>query len=82
MKRIQSACLEQTIHFQLKEDLGHDEAVKEVQAELEHYKEVLKRKRVQHKITAETVQPDGSILIKIMRQYNAYDCGSYLNQMV
>ena len=37
MKRIKAACLEQTIHFMLKEDLPHDEAVQFVKAEYEHY---------------------------------------------
>ena len=27
MKRIKAACLEQTVHFQLKDDLGHAAAV-------------------------------------------------------
>ena len=30
MKRIKAACLCQTLHFQLKEDLEHDYAVKAV----------------------------------------------------
>ena len=37
MKRIQAACLEQTIHFQLKEDVPHDQAVNNVREEAEHY---------------------------------------------
>lgn len=38
MKRIKSACLLQTIHFQLKEDIPHEAAVRGVREELEHYK--------------------------------------------
>ena len=34
MKRIKSACLLQTIHFQLKEDLDHTTAVQMVREEL------------------------------------------------
>ena len=45
MKRIQAACLLQTIHFQLKEDVGHAAAVRAVKEELEHYKTQLKRRR-------------------------------------
>lgn len=78
MKRIKAACLLQTIHFQLKEDLPHEEAVRGVQEEYARYKAQLDRNRVAYKITEETVQPDGSVLIKIRRQYNAHVCGEYL----
>ena len=37
MKRIKAACLAQTIHFLLKDDLPHDETVKFVEAEYAHY---------------------------------------------
>lgn len=43
MKRIQSACLSQTIHFQLKEDTGHAQAVSLGKAEYENYKRLLDR---------------------------------------
>ena len=33
MKRIKAACLEQTIHFMLKEDMPREEAVQAVQAD-------------------------------------------------
>ena len=38
MKRIKAACLEQTVHFQLKDDLGHAAAARAVKEEYEHYK--------------------------------------------
>ena len=45
MKRIKSACLDQTIHFHLKEDLaGHDGAAEAVKDELEQFKLQLERK--------------------------------------
>ena len=50
MKRIQYACLDQTIHFQLKEEIAHDLAVAEVQAEYENYKSALDRKHVSTKL--------------------------------
>lgn len=79
MKRIQFACLEQTIHFQLKEDLtGHEAAVKAVKDELAQFKGLLERKNTKFQVIEETVQSDGSILLKIKRQYNDYDCGDYL----
>ena len=79
MKRIKYACLEQTIHFQLKEDLvGHAIAAKTVKEELAKFKEQLDRKRTKYRVIEETVLPDDSIVLKIKRQYNAYDCGEYL----
>ena len=33
---------------------------------------------VKYKILAEETQPDGSVIVKIKRQYNNYDCGDYL----
>ena len=76
MKRIKEACLLQTIHFQLKEDLPHDAAVQTVRAEVEHYKAQMDRSRTQYKITRQEEQPDGSILIHIKKQYNNHSCGA------
>ncbi len=78
MKRIKAACLEQTIHFQLKEDLGHAAAARAVKDEAMHYKSRLERSRIKHRIVEETVQPDESIILKIKKQYNDYECGDYL----
>ena len=79
MKRIKAACLEQTIHFMLKEDLPHDEAVQFVKAEYEHYLAQLERNRTQYRILEKTEQPDGSLLVKLKTQYNSYDCTPYMN---
>ena len=38
MKRVKVACICQTLHFMLKDDLGHDYAVKLVKEEVEKYK--------------------------------------------
>lgn len=79
MKRIKAACICQTLHFLLKEDLGHDYAVRAVQEEVAHYKALLDRNKTQYKIIEETTQPDGSIIIKIIKQYNNSPVGDYLN---
>ncbi|MDO4355948.1 MAG: hypothetical protein Q4E13_05505 [Clostridia bacterium] len=79
MKRIKYACLEQTIHFMLKEDLRHEDAVRGVQNDVQAYKMQLERSRTKHRIESEEVQPDGSIIIRIKKQYNSYDCGDYLD---
>lgn len=79
MKRVKSACLLQTLHFQLKEDLPHDQAVIAVQDEVKHYKARMNMRRVAYKIDEETTQPDGSIIIRIRKQYNTSPVGEYLN---
>lgn len=79
MKRVKAACICQTLHFMLKEDVGHDYAVKLVQEEVAQYKKTLERNRTQYKIVEETEQPDGSIMVKVIKQYNSSPVGSYLD---
>ena len=79
MKRIQSACLEQTIHFMLKEEgVGHEAAVRAVEEEYRQYTLALDKKKRQYRIVKEERLQDGSIQIMIRRQYNDYSCGDYL----
>lgn len=79
MKRVKSACICQTLHFMLKEDLGHTYAAKMVREEVEKYKKSLDRNHTQYRIVEETVQEDDSIIIKIIKQYNTSPVGDYLN---
>ena len=79
MKRIKAACLEQTVHFQMKEELPREEVVKYVQAEYEHYLAQMDRSRTRYQILEKTEQPDGSIIVKLKKQYNSYDCSPYMN---
>jgi hypothetical protein len=79
MKRIKAACICQTLHFLLKEDVGHDIAVEQVKNEVAHYKKTLERNRTKYRIVDENTQPDGSILVKIIKQYNASPVGDYLD---
>lgn len=78
MKRIKAACLEQTIHFLLKDDLPHEEAVKFAEAEYAHYLAQLERSRTEYRILEKTAQPDGSLMVKLKKQYNSYDCKPYM----
>jgi hypothetical protein len=78
MKRISAACLLQTILFQPKDDIGKEAAASLVRDEVASYKSRLERSGTKYRITEETVQPDGSITIKVMRQYNSYKTGEYL----
>lgn len=79
MKRIKEACVCQTLHFLLKEDVEHSCAVRLVKEEVEHYKKTLERNRTRYKIVEEIEQPDGSMLVKVIKQYNASPVGSYLD---
>ncbi len=79
MKRVKAACICQTLHFMLKDDPGHDYAVKPVKEEVEKYKAFLDKNRTQYKIVSEETQPDGSVMIKIMKQYNTSPVGDYLD---
>ena len=74
MKRIKSACLLQTLHFQLKEDLGH--AVRE---EVKNYKLQLERAHTRYQIVDEVVQPDDSIVVRVKKQYNNHPCDAYMD---
>lgn len=66
MKRIIDACLEQTIKFEPKEDY-------------EKYKKDLERKNTKYRILEERADGEDSVIIKIKKQYNSYDCGNYLD---
>lgn len=54
----------------LKEDVGLDYAVKVVKEEITKYKASLEKSRTKYKILEETEQPDGSVIMKIKKQYN------------
>lgn len=79
MKRVKAACICQTLHFMLKEDMEHARAVEQVQAEVAHYKRTLERSGVRHRILDEAVQPDGSMVVRVVKQYNSSPVGSYLD---
>lgn len=78
MKRVQYACLNQTIHFKLNKDIPKDEAIKDVENEYESYKLLLKNNKTKHKIISENRQEDGSIQIKVKKQLSNYEVGNYL----
>ena len=78
MKRVKAACITQTLHFMLKEDYGHDYAVKLVDQEVEKYKMSLNRTKTKYRILSEERQQDGSVMIEIKKQYNTSPTGDYL----
>lgn len=72
MKRVKAACVFQTLIFSQKEDCGLS---KELQAKYNHedvvkYKAALDRARTRYQITEETEQPDGSVIVRVRKQYN------------
>lgn len=79
MKRIKAACITQTLHFLLKEDMGKEYAKKLVTEEVQRYKEQLDKNRTQYKILSEETQADGSVIIEIKKQYNTSPVGHYLD---
>lgn len=79
MKRIKAECLEQTLHFLLKEGLDPEEGKQQVRQEYEHYKAQMDRRGTKYRIVAETEQPDGSLVIQIKRQNNFHPVGGYLD---
>ena len=79
MKRIKAACLEQTIHFQLKDEISAELAKQQVRQEYESYKAQMDLHKTQYMILEETEQPDGSLDIKIKKQNNTQPVGNYLD---
>lgn len=78
MKRIQSACICQSLHFTTKDPLPYEEALKQTACEVKHYKDTLNRSCIQYRIVDEIIQEDGSILVKVIKQYNQSPVGDYL----
>ena len=79
MKRVKAACICQTLHFMLKEGVAHDWAVKQVEQDVEQYRKTLERNRTQYKIVEQITQPDGSVMLKVIKQYNSSPVGDYLD---
>lgn len=79
MKRVKAACIIQTLHFMLKEEIEHDEAVRMVQEEVEKYKEQLNQSHSAYKILSEAVQSDGSVMMEIKKQYSTAPVGNYFD---
>ena len=63
----------------LNENIGHNEAVLIVRQEIEKYKASLEKSKTKYKIIEEVNQPDGSVIIRINKQYNMSPVGSYLD---
>ena len=53
--------------------------MKLVKEEVEKYKASLDKNRTKYKIVNEEAQPDGSVMLKVIKQYNASPVGDYLD---
>ena len=72
MKRVQAACFMQTLRFQQKEDGSPVEfLLRKSREEVERYKTQLNKNKIRYKIDAEVEQPDGSIIVRIRKEYNS-----------
>ena len=72
MKRITSACLEQTIRF------FDATGTIRPEDELEQYQKKMDKRNTRYEILETSKESDGSIVIKIKKQYNTYSTDGYL----
>lgn len=82
MKRVQAACILQTLVFQQKDDsyLSKEKEIALNKEEVEKYKASLEKKKTRFQIVEETQQVDGSILVRVRKQYNdKADVSEYFN---
>ncbi|MBO5209399.1 MAG: hypothetical protein J6B68_08650 [Lachnospiraceae bacterium] len=79
MKRVKAACITQTLHFMLKEDIGREYAKQLVQEEVKKYKNGLDKTGTKYKILSEKIQEDGSVMMEIKKQYSTSPVGNYLD---
>lgn len=72
MKRVQAACIFQTLIFTQKPEMGYDraQALKINREEIEHYKAMLERAKTRYQIVDTAEQEDGSIIVHVRKQYN------------
>ena len=78
MKRVQAACICQTLRFFQKDEIPKTFRERRSKEELEMYKKSLKDSGTDFRILEEKPQEDGSIAIKIIKQYNDSPVGDYL----
>ena len=72
MKRVKAACILQTLVFTQKPEMGlsRETALKINREEYERYKTALERTHTRYQIVSENEQEDGSVIIRVRKQYN------------
>lgn len=71
MRRINSACLLQTMRFDTLNDANPE-------YEFEAYCHSLDKKKTKYVIDEKKKEADGSLVVKIRKQYNAYKTDGYM----
>ena len=82
MKRVKAACIFQTLVFSQKPDAGYskEQALRINLDEAESYKKRLERTSTRYQITEQTEQEDGSVIVRVRKQYNdKADVSEYFN---
>lgn len=79
MKRIQAACLLQTVRFQSKDPVPSEISKRQIREEYEAYKAQMTRHGTNFKILEESVEADGTIIVKLKKQNNAQPVGDYFD---
>jgi hypothetical protein len=82
VKRVKAACILQTLVFAQKPDSGlsKENMLKVNREEFEHYKATLEKTRTRYQIDDTVEEEDGSIVVKVRKQYNdKADVSEYFN---
>lgn len=82
MKRVKAACILQTLVFAQKDDCGltREQQLRINHDEVKRYRETLDRSRTRYQITEEMEQADGSVIVRVRKQYNEKaDVSEYFN---
>ena len=72
MKRVKSSCILQTLVFMQKEDCGlsKNSILEANRRDFEHYKQTMDRTHTRYQIVSADEQEDGSIIVRVRKQYN------------
>ncbi len=72
MKRVKAGCILQTLVFSQKPEAGfsRESALRINHEEVERYKKNLERTRTKYQIVDAAEQEDGSIVVRVRKQYN------------
>lgn len=82
MKRVKAACILQTLVFAQKDDCGmsREQQLKVNHDDVNRYKALMDKSRIRYQITEETDQADGSVIVRVRKQYNKKaDVSEYFN---
>lgn len=82
MKRVKAACILQTLVFLQRDDcdLSKEQQIKANHDEVNRYKLGMDKKGTRYQILEETEQSDGSVLVRVRKQYNdSVDTSEYFD---